>query len=119
MRPGTDLNREAYVQETRAIWDAYGVVWRSLSDIKNLMADMTSPILKRLIEMCCRHNFSWPHTGVYGKSYQSYQVCLICGVVYAFDCSTMRRTGRLAAPMDSYTGNDGDNDQAAPTEVAG
>jgi hypothetical protein len=69
------------------------------------MADMTSPILKRLFEMCCRHRFSWPHTGVHGKSYQSYQVCLICGAVYAYDCSTMQRTGRLPEPVDSYSGN--------------
>jgi hypothetical protein len=84
------------------------------------MADMTSPILKRLIEMCCRHNFSWPHTGVYGKSYQSYQVCLICGVVYAFDCSTMRRTGRLAAPVDSdnYSDNDNGSNRGAPGDLA-
>src|SRR2546425_11038505 len=109
MRPGIDLNSVAYVQETRADRQAHGVAWRNLGEIKNLMADMTSPILKRLIEMCCRHNFSWPHTGVYGKSYQSYQVCLICGVVYAFDCSTMRRTGRLAAPVDSDTYSDNDN----------
>jgi hypothetical protein len=82
------------------------------------MADMTSPILKRLIEMCCRHNFSWPHTGVYGKSYQSYQVCLICGVVYAFDCSTMRRTGRLAAPIDSDNYPDNDSSRGAPGDLA-
>jgi hypothetical protein len=78
---------------------------------------MTSPILKRFFEMCCRHRFSWPHTGVYGKAYQSYQVCLICGAVYAYDCSTMTRTGRLAAPMDTYSGNGKDlgpqNDLAA------
>jgi hypothetical protein len=45
--------------------------------------------------MCCRHRFSWPHAGMHG---QDYQVCLICGVVYEYDCSTMRRTGRLVAP---------------------
>jgi hypothetical protein len=65
------------------------------------MASMTSPILKRLIEMCCRHRFSWPHNGVHGRAYQSYQVCLICGVVYAYDCATMRRTERLVAPVES------------------
>ncbi len=72
------------------------------------MATMSTPILKRLIEMCCRHRFSWPHTGVHGQAYQSYQVCLICGVVYAYDCSTMQRTGRLIAPVDSHTGNGND-----------
>ena len=61
--------------------------------------------------MCCRHRFSWPHTGVYGKSYQSYQVCLICGATYAYDTSTMRRTGRLAAPVDSHAGEGIDRGQ--------
>ena len=56
---------------------------------------MTTPLLNRLFEMLCPHNFSWPHTGAYG---QDYQVCLICGVAYAYDCSTMRRTGRLPLP---------------------
>jgi hypothetical protein len=53
---------------------------------------MKDPLLKRLIEMCCRHRFSWPHNGLHG---QAYQVCLLCGAVYAYDCETMRRTGRL------------------------
>ena len=66
---------------------------------------MTSPLLKRFFEMCCRHRFSWPHTGVHGQSYQAYQVCLICGATYAYDCSTMRRTGRLAAPEDPPSPN--------------
>jgi len=39
---------------------------------------------------------------VHGQAYQSYQVCLICGAVYAYDCSTMRRTGRLVAPIESH-----------------
>ena len=26
------------------------------------------------------------------------QVCLICGFVYEYDCSIVRRTGRLVAP---------------------
>lgn len=58
---------------------------------------MTSPFLKRLFELCCRHRFSWPHNGVHG---QAYQVCLLCGAVYGYDCSTMRRTGRMAVPQD-------------------
>jgi len=37
---------------------------------------------------------------VHGRAYQSYQVCLICGVVYAYDCATMRRTERLVAPVE-------------------
>ena len=55
---------------------------------------MTPPLFTRLSEMFCRHQFSWPHTGAHG---QDYQVCLVCGAAYGFDCTTMRRTGRLAA----------------------
>ncbi len=51
--------------------------------------------LKRFLQKCCRHRFSWPHTGSYG---QDYQVCLICGVAYEFDCATMTRTGRVVDP---------------------
>ncbi len=58
---------------------------------------MTSPLLTRLLEMFCRHEFSWPHTGAQG---QDYQVCLNCGTAYEFDCATMRRTRRLAVPPD-------------------
>jgi len=58
---------------------------------------MTSPLLTRLLEMLCRHEFSWPHTGAQG---QDYQVCLICGSAYEFDCTTMRRTRRLTVPPD-------------------
>jgi hypothetical protein len=54
---------------------------------------MTPPLFTRLSEMFCRHRFSWPHTGAQG---QDYQVCLVCGAAYGFDCTTMRRTGRLA-----------------------
>jgi hypothetical protein len=53
---------------------------------------MTPPLLARLSEWFCRHQFSWPHTGAQG---QDYQVCLVCGAAYGFDCTTMRRTGRL------------------------
>ena len=59
---------------------------------------MTSPMFTRLLEILCRHEFSWPHTGTAG---QDYQVCLNCGAAYEFDCATMRRTGRLAAPPAS------------------
>ncbi len=55
---------------------------------------MTPPLFARLSEMFCRHQFSWPHTGAHG---QDYQVCLVCGAAYGFDCRTMRRTGRLPA----------------------
>lgn len=36
-----------------------------------------------------------PTSGCIGHEYQ---VCLICGVVYEYDCSIMDRTGRLVAP---------------------
>jgi hypothetical protein len=58
---------------------------------------MTGGLLKRLLQKCCFHQFSWPHTGVHGRDYQ---VCLICGAAYEFDCATMRRTGRLISPAD-------------------
>jgi hypothetical protein len=54
---------------------------------------MALPFLSRLLEIFCRHEFSWPHTGTHG---QDYQVCTICGAIYEFDCATMRRTRRLA-----------------------
>ena len=56
---------------------------------------MTPPLLTRFLELLCRHEFSWPHTGAEG---QDYQVCLICGAAYDFDCATMRRTGRHVTP---------------------
>lgn len=58
---------------------------------------MTVQFFKRILQKCCRHRFSWPHTGVHG---QDYQVCLICGAAYEFDCSTMSRTGRVVEPED-------------------
>ena len=60
---------------------------------------MAAPFITRLLEMFCSHRFSWPHTGVQG---QDYQVCLHCGVAYEYDCSTMRRTRRLAAPPTTH-----------------
>ena len=58
------------------------------------MRQANNCLLTRLSAMFCRHQFSWPHTGAQG---QDYQVCLVCGAAYGFDCKTMRRTGRLAA----------------------
>ena len=58
---------------------------------------MTAQLFKRFLQKCCRHRFSWPHTGVHG---QDYQVCLVCGAAYEFDCSTMSRTGRMVEPED-------------------
>ncbi len=59
---------------------------------------MTNSLLQRLIEMCCRHEFTWPHAGIHGTAYQA---CLLCGAVYSYDCSTMRRTGRLVTLPDA------------------
>lgn len=59
---------------------------------------MSTPFLKRLLQSCCMHRFSWPHNGAHG---QDYQVCLICGATYAYDLGTMRRTRRLTAPNES------------------
>jgi hypothetical protein len=58
---------------------------------------MTTPLLKRFLQGCCLHRFSWPHTGVHGKDYQ---VCLICGAAYEYDWTTMRRTGRLSEAVN-------------------
>lgn len=58
---------------------------------------MTNSLLQRLIEMCCRHEFTWPHAGMHGTAYQA---CLLCGAVYSYDCTNMCRTGRLVVPKD-------------------
>jgi hypothetical protein len=60
-------------------------------------SSMTLSLFKRILQKCCRHRFSWPHNGMNG---QDYQVCLICGAAYEFDCSTMTRTGRLVEAVD-------------------
>jgi hypothetical protein len=61
-------------------------------------AGMSTPFFNRILQACCRHQFSWPHTGVHG---QDYQVCLLCGVAYEYDLTTMRRTRRLAPPEEN------------------
>lgn len=58
---------------------------------------MAGQFLKQLFEKLCPHRFTWPHSGVHG---QDYQVCLICGATYKYDWTTMRRTGRLAVPIE-------------------
>jgi hypothetical protein len=65
-----------------------------------LARSMTAQFLKRLLARFCRHRFSWPHTGVHG---QDYQVCLDCGAVYGYDCTTMQRTGRLTTSLTADT----------------
>jgi hypothetical protein len=52
---------------------------------------MATKFLKRLLEIFCRHQFSWPYSGVYG---QDYQVCMRCGAVYEYDWGRcVARTG--------------------------
>jgi hypothetical protein len=55
---------------------------------------MAHALLNFLLAKLCPHRFSWPHS-VHG---QDYQICLICGTTYEYDCSTMRRTRRLTLP---------------------
>jgi len=57
---------------------------------------MATKFLKRLLEIFRRHQFSWPHSGVYGKDYQ---VCMRCGAVYEYDWGAMRRTRRRASAL--------------------
>ena len=57
---------------------------------------MAAKILKRLLEILCRHEFSWPHSGAHGRDYQ---VCMRCGTVYEYDWVAMRRTRRLASAL--------------------
>jgi hypothetical protein len=59
-------------------------------------AVMAVKFLKQLLATFCRHQFSWPHSGVHG---QDYQVCLVCGTVYEYDWVTMRRTRRLPSSL--------------------
>jgi hypothetical protein len=54
---------------------------------------MAATFLNKLLQILCRHRFSWPHSSVHG---QDYQICLTCGTTYEYDCVTMRRTRRLA-----------------------
>ena len=57
---------------------------------------MAAGFIKQLLEVFCRHRFSWPHSSVHGPDYQ---ICLICGTTYEYDCVTMRRTRRLASAL--------------------
>jgi len=62
---------------------------------------MAGNFLKRLLEIFCRHEFSWPHSGAGG---QDYQVCMRCGAVYEYDLGAMRRTRRLASAPPNQAG---------------
>ena len=55
---------------------------------------MVESFVKNLMQMFCRHSFSWPHSSVDGRDYQ---VCVICGSAYEYDWRSMRRTRRLAS----------------------
>lgn len=52
---------------------------------------MAQTLLRFLLDKLCPHRFSWPHN-LHGRDYQ---ICLICGTAYEYDCSAMRRTRRL------------------------
>jgi hypothetical protein len=69
---------------------------------------MSTPFLTRLLQSCCRHNFSWPHNGSQGHDYQ---VCVLCGAAYEYDWSTMKRTRRIASQEER-------GDQALPSAQA-
>ena len=54
-------------------------------------------ILKQLLQKLCRHEFSWPHSGVQGHDYQ---VCVRCGAMYEYDWETMRRTRLMRSAQE-------------------
>ena len=60
-------------------------------------AQMATELLQRF-SLSCSHQFSWPRQSQDGDCYQ---VCLQCGVRYAYDWSTMRR----AAPLREGAAN--------------
>jgi hypothetical protein len=76
---------------------------------------MAAKFLRRLFEIFCRHEFSWPHSGVHG---QDYQVCMRCGTVYEYDWVAMRRTRRLASKREgeSATPKTGQNKPSESTK---
>lgn len=71
---------------------------RALSSLPKIGGSMSTPFLTRLLQSCCRHNFSWPHTGSHGHDYQ---VCVLCGAAYEYDWSTMKRTRRIPRLEDN------------------
>lgn len=68
---------------------------------------MAGTLLNRML-FTCRHQFSWPRRADDGGYYQ---VCLHCGLEYAYDWSAMRRI----APRN---GNGGDNGTSQEGERA-
>jgi hypothetical protein len=59
---------------------------------------MVTKVCKYLVQIFCRHQFSWPHSGVHGRDYQ---VCLLCGSTYEYDWTTMRRTRLLLSDSNA------------------
>ena len=57
-------------------------------------------LLNQILRFLCPHRFSWPRSGIHG---QDYQVCLLCGTVFEYDVTTMRRTGRLVLPTGAMS----------------
>jgi hypothetical protein len=98
MRPSTDHQSSRNEPASQARLWIVGVRSEHAQS-RRAQNKMTTPWLSRLLESFCQHRFSWPHTGAHG---QDYQVCLICGVVYEYDVTTMRRTRRLVAPSPGF-----------------
>lgn len=61
-------------------------------------AATAAKFLKRILEVLCRHEFSWPHSGAQGHDYQ---VCVRCGAVYEYDWVAMHRTRRAYAALEN------------------
>jgi hypothetical protein len=78
-------------------------LWPSATADFNAGFRMSIQFFKQILGSMCPHRFSWPHSGANGHDYQ---VCLICGVTYEYDWSTMRRT-RLLTPPDEQSGAHG------------
>jgi hypothetical protein len=51
---------------------------------------------KRFFGNLCPHRFTWPRVDANDRHYQ---ICLVCGTAYEYDWRSMRRTGRLLAPI--------------------
>ena len=62
----------------------------------------------------CSHEFSWPRRAANGAYYQ---VCLLCAVAYEYDWKTMRRGGRVEAPVPETVGLRRRSGQKKPTWV--
>jgi hypothetical protein len=84
---------------SRPLDDAGNFVFKRLrGELNNGFKSMATRFFRQFLQKFCRHEFSWPHSGVHG---QDYQVCVRCGAIYEYDWGTMRRTRRLGSPLES------------------